>query len=133
LKEGLLFDWAKPANSDRDQQSDSSKCEKNDDGRDVRTTRPQEPARCWRQTIFIGRVFIIFRQGPLSAIIRAAHLFAFSPSSTCGWPGPVVLVDIDWWITGRLPGLLNTCRASRWLSLTASQGAGFGSASSAPN
>jgi hypothetical protein len=95
---GPLLDWAKPANSDRDQQSDNSNCDENDDGRDVRTTRPQEPARCWRQTIFIRRVFIIFRRRPLSAITGAAHLFAVSPSSTCGWPGPVVLVVIDWLI-----------------------------------
>jgi hypothetical protein len=103
LKEGPLLDWAKPANSDRDQQSDNSNYDENDDGRDVRTTRPQEPARCWRQTIFIRRVFIILRRRPLSAITGAAHLFAVSPSSSCGWPGPVVLVVIDWLITGRLP------------------------------
>jgi hypothetical protein len=81
---GPLFDWAKPANFDRDQQNDNSKYDKNDDGRDVRTTRPQEPFRSWRQSIFIRRVFIIFRRELLSAVTvsRTVHLFAFSPRSS---------------------------------------------------
>jgi hypothetical protein len=82
LQGGPLFDWAKPANSDRGQQNDNSKYDKNDDGRDVRMTGPQEPFRSWRQSIFMRRVFIIFRRGRLSAITagRAVHLFAISPS-----------------------------------------------------
>jgi hypothetical protein len=43
-----LIDWAKPAKSDRDQQSDNSK---SDDGPGERTTRPQEPGCTSRRSI----------------------------------------------------------------------------------
>jgi hypothetical protein len=79
LKEGLqLFDWAKPANSGRDQQSDNSK---NDDGSDERATRPQETGRAWRQRFFIWHVSIILRPRlSANAAGRAAHFFVFSPA-----------------------------------------------------
>jgi hypothetical protein len=42
------FIWAKSTYSDRDQQSDSYKTDKKEDGPDKRTTRPQK-ARCARR------------------------------------------------------------------------------------
>jgi hypothetical protein len=73
--------WAKNAKSNRRRQNDDSKNYHGPDGRT--TTRPQEPYRALRQSLFIKSVFMIFRQRRLSVIVAgAAHFFAFSPSST---------------------------------------------------
>jgi hypothetical protein len=83
LKEGpQLFDRAKSANSDGDQQSNCRKHDKNHNRCDERTARPQEPIRCRRQSILIRGVFIISRWRPLSAAVVAAHFFTFSRNST---------------------------------------------------